>query len=108
MVLIVFLIFFIIFCYGMEWSFLFFVMIVLIVVMILEGLFVVLMMILLMGVYEMVRENVIIKGMFFVEILGLMIVICLDKIGMLIKNEMMVMDVVIEEMIIVKEIMVNC
>lgn len=92
----------------MDWYIFFLVMIVLVVLMVFEGLLVVLIMILFVGVYEMVKEKVIIKGFFLVEILGFMIVICLDKIGILIKNEMIVVDVVVKEEICVLFIMKNC
>ena len=106
--LIVFLLFFTSFRYGMDWSLLFSASIALIVAMIPEGLPAVLTMILSMGVKEMADENAIIKAMPAVETLGSMTVICLDKTGTLTKNEMTVQEVVTEELPRVKEIMNNC
>ncbi|MGO2890818.1 MAG: HAD-IC family P-type ATPase [Enterococcus devriesei] len=106
--LIVFLLFFTTFRYGMDWNLMFSASIALIVAMIPEGLPAVLTMILSMGVKEMAKENAIIKGMPAVETLGSMTVICSDKTGTLTKNEMTVTEVVTEEAPIVKEIMNNC
>lgn len=106
--LIVFLLFFTSFRYGMDWNLLLSASIALIVSMIPEGLPAVLTMILSMGVKEMADENAIIKGMPAVETLGSMTVICSDKTGTLTKNEMTVQEVVSEELAIVKEIMNNC
>ena len=106
--LIVFLLFFTSFRYGMDWSLLFSASIALIVAMIPEGLPAVLTMILSMGVKEMADENAIIKAMPAVETLGSMTVICSDKTGMLTKNEMTVQEVVTEDLPRVKEIMNNC
>lgn len=106
--LIVFLLFFTSFRYGMDWSLMFSASIALIVAMIPEGLPAVLTMILSMGVKEMADEKAIIKGMPAVETLGSMTVICSDKTGTLTKNEMAVQEVVTEELSLVKEIMNNC
>ena len=106
--LIVFLLFFTSFRYGMDWSLLFSASIALIVAMIPEGLPAVLTMILSMGVKEMADENAIIKAMPAVETLGSMTVICSDKTGTLTKNEITVQEVVTEDLPRVKEIMNNC
>lgn len=106
--LIVFLLFFTSFRYGMDWSLLFSASIALIVAMIPEGLPAVLTMILSMGVKEVADENAIIKAMPAVETLGSMTVICSDKTGTLTKNEMTVQEVVTEDLPRVKEIMNNC
>ncbi|OJG45624.1 calcium-translocating P-type ATPase, PMCA-type [Enterococcus hermanniensis] len=106
--LIVFLLFFTSFRYGMDWGLLFSASIALIVSMIPEGLPAVMTMILSMGVKEMAEENAIIKGMPTVETLGSMTVICSDKTGTLTKNEMTVTDVLTKNTVTIKEIMNNC
>lgn len=106
--LIVFLLFFTAFRYGMDWQFMFSAMIALIVAMIPEGLPAVLTMILSMGVKEMADEQAIIKSMPSVETLGAMTVICSDKTGTLTKNEMTVMDVITPNQMRMTEIMNNC
>lgn len=93
MVLIVFLVFFTTFRFGMDLNLLFSAMIALIVAMVPEGLPAVLTMILSVGVKEMADEQAIIKSMPSVETLGSMTVICSDKTGTLTKNEMTVVDV---------------
>ena len=106
--LIVFLLFFTTFRYGMEWQLMFSAMIALVVAMIPEGLPAVLTMILSMGVKEMSEEHAIIKSMPSVETLGAMTVICSDKTGTLTKNEMTVMNVATEQPATMLEIMNNC
>lgn len=39
-----------------------------------------------LGIYRMVKKNVIVRSFFLVEIFGCIFVICLDKIGILIIN----------------------
>lgn len=56
------------------------------VVVILEGFFVVIIICLVLGIKKMVVKNVIVRKFLSVEILGCMIVICFDKIGILIIN----------------------
>jgi len=68
-------------------------------------------MILSMGVKEMSEEQAIIKTMPSVETLGAMTVICSDKTGTLTKNEMTVVDVLVESNVdkaTVLDIMANC
>lgn len=67
----------------------------LVVVVILEGFFIVVIVILVFGVMRMVRRNVIVKKFFIVEIFGCVSVICFDKIGILIKNEMIAIQIFI-------------
>lgn len=45
----------------------------------------------------MMKKNVIVKLLFVVEILGVVDIVNIDKIGMLMKNEMMVIKVVMFE-----------
>lgn len=67
----------------------------LVVVVIFEGFFIVVIVILVFGVMRMVKKRVIVKKLFIVEILGCCNVICLDKIGILMKNEMIVIYIFI-------------
>ena len=83
--LILFLIFFTAFRYGLELNVLFSSVIALIVAMVPEGLPAVLTMILSMGVKEMADQQAIIMTMPSVETLGAMTVICSDKTGTLTK-----------------------
>lgn len=109
--LVVFLIFFTTFRYGFDLDLLFSSGIALVVAMIPEGLPAVLTMILSMGVKEMSEEQAIIKTMPSVETLGAMTVICSDKTGTLTKNEMTVVDVLVESNVdkaTVLDIMANC
>lgn len=95
--LIVFLLFFTTFRYGMEINTLLSTVIALIVAVIPEGLPAVLTMILSMGVNEMAEKQAIVKSMPAVETLGAMTVICSDKTGTLTKNEMSVTEVIISD-----------
>ncbi|GAB7306373.1 HAD-IC family P-type ATPase [Enterococcus gallinarum] len=109
--LILFLIFFTAFRYGLELNVLFSSVIALIVAMVPEGLPAVLTMILSMGVKEMADQQAIIKTMPSVETLGAMTVICSDKTGTLTKNEMTVVDTVTvteKEQALMYDIMANC
>lgn len=62
------------------------VVVVLVVSVIFEGLFVVVIVILAIGVNCMVKCNVIICKLFVVEVLGSVMVVCFDKIGILMEN----------------------
>ncbi|HGF7772500.1 TPA: HAD-IC family P-type ATPase [Enterococcus faecium] len=106
--LILFLVVFTTFRYGMDWHILLSAMIALVVSMVPEGLPAVLTMILSVGVHEMAKEKAIIKGLPSVETLGSMTVICSDKTGTLTKNEMTVVDVAAKEETRVLSIMKNC
>ncbi|AMP62101.1 MULTISPECIES: HAD-IC family P-type ATPase [Enterococcus] len=106
--LILFLVVFTTFRYGMDWHILLSAMIALVVSMVPEGLPAVLTMILSVGVHEMAKEKAIIKGLPSVETLGSMTVICSDKTGTLTKNEMTVVDVAAKEETRVLFIMKNC
>ncbi len=106
--LILFLVVFTTFRYGMDWHILLSAMIALVVSMVPEGLPAVLTMILSVGVHEMAKEKAIIKGLPPVETLGSMTVICSDKTGTLTKNEMTVVDVAAKEETRVLSIMKNC
>ncbi len=106
--LILFLVVFTTFRYGMDWHILLSAMIALVVSMVSEGLPAVLTMILSVGVHEMAKEKAIIKGLPSVETLGSMTVICSDKTGTLTKNEMTVVDVAAKEETRVLFIMKNC
>lgn len=70
----------------------------LVVVVIFEGFFVVVIIILVIGVQCMVKKNVFVRKFLFVEILGCVNVICLDKIGILIENKMIVKRIEIVDM----------
>lgn len=74
--------------------------VVLIVLVIFEGLLVIMMVIFVFGVQCMVWCNVIVSCLLVVEMLGLVMVICLDKIGILICNEMIVQCIVIVDQVI--------
>jgi calcium-translocating P-type ATPase len=110
-VLILFLLFFTTFRYGLELNLLFSSVIALIVAMVPEGLPAVLTMILSMGVKEMADQQAIIKTMPSVETLGAMTVICSDKTGTLTKNEMTVVETISlseENQQTMYDIMANC
>lgn len=64
----------------------------LVVVVILEGLIVFIIVILLIGVLKISKEKGLVKNFLVVEILGLVNIICIDKIGILIENKMIVVD----------------
>lgn len=62
------------------------IVVVLVVVVIFEGFLVVIIICLVLGIRRMVRKNVIVRSLFFVEILGCISVICFDKTGTFIIN----------------------
>lgn len=78
------------FVYGGFWIcgviYYFKIVVVLVVVVIFEGFFVVIIICLVLGICWMVKKNVIVRSLFFVEILGCIFVICFDKIGIFIIN----------------------
>lgn len=71
----------------------FIIFVLLVVVVIFEGFFIIVMVILVLGVYWMVKYNVIVCWMLKVEMLGFVNVVCIDKMGILIMNYMIMIKI---------------
>lgn len=84
---------------GLLWGVVYYFKIVVafVVVAIFEGLFVVVIMCFVFGMCCMVKKNVFVWMFFSVEILGCILVICSDKMGMLMCNVMIVMRMCVIE-----------